>query len=92
MLHTTNYYQQNIEVGFYIPTAALVVQVSYSEKDIETRRRGKGNNGHSCMEMAVETIIKERHRAAEYPPARCLSIILYTYIATPRTPSYKVPE
>lgn len=33
------FYQQNIEVDFYIPTASLAVQVSYSLKEEETRRR-----------------------------------------------------
>lgn len=33
------FYQQNIEVDFYIPGASLAVQVSYSLKEEETRRR-----------------------------------------------------
>lgn len=33
------FYQQNIEVDFYIPAASLAVQVSYSLKEEETRRR-----------------------------------------------------
>ncbi len=33
------YYKRNIEVDFYVPSAQLAVQVSYSLKDIETRNR-----------------------------------------------------
>ena len=51
------FYQQNIEVDFYIPTAKLAVQVSYSLKEESTRKRETDALLKIAETQAVETLL-----------------------------------
>lgn len=71
------FYQQNIEVDFYIPTAKLAVQVSYSLKEESTRKRETDALLKIAETQAVETLlvitydeeetIQKRHGDKSYP-------------------------
>lgn len=51
------FYQQNIEVDFYIPTAKLAVQASYSLKEESTRKRETDALLKIAETQAVETLL-----------------------------------